>query len=89
MDEKKKVTIERMGTDAYERIGLTVKVDGVAVGYGSIGGGEPEDACEARDYRWIRPMIRALAEALGAEVETVQVKDPDDDEPASEEVARG
>jgi hypothetical protein len=79
-----KVTIERMGGDSYEPVHITVKVDGVEVGNGGIGG-EPEDNCEARDYRWVRPMIEKLAKALGAEVETVAVND-DEDEDEDEDV---
>jgi hypothetical protein len=74
-----KVTIEREGDeDGYQRARLTVKVDGVTVGGGGIGG-EPEDNCERRDYSWIRPLIARLSKALGAEVETVAVKSEDDD----------
>lgn len=51
---------------------IAVKVDGVLVGGGSMGG-EPEDNTELRDYVWIRPLIETLAKALGADVETLTV----------------
>jgi hypothetical protein len=58
---------------------VVVMVDGKHLALGSFGG-EPEDNCESRDYDWVRPMLRQLAEALGATVECVNVKDPDDED---------
>lgn len=71
-----KVRIEHEPEDFsrdHGRSHVSVSVDGVYVGGGSIGG-EPEDNAEGRDYAWIRPLIESLSKALGADVETVTVK---------------
>ena len=37
-------------------------------------GGDPEDNSRNRDYRWVEPLLKKLAESLGAEV-TIEVED--------------
>lgn len=56
---------------------VRVYVDGALIGEGWIGG-EPEDNCRSRDYRWVEPLLRELANRLGAEAEIVSVVEPPD-----------
>ena len=57
--------------------GTEVLVDGVLIGQGSYGG-EPEDNSRWRDYRWVEPLLKKLAEVLGASVEIERVTDVED-----------
>ena len=54
------------------------KLDGESIGEGNYGG-EPEDNCRGRDYRWVEKVIRKLAENLGVEVEYIERKLEDDE----------
>jgi hypothetical protein len=72
------VTIRRDSNDLYEPCRMTVLLDGKVIGDGGIGG-EAEDNNLARDYAWLRPMIRKLAKGLGAEVVEEVVPDEDDE----------
>jgi hypothetical protein len=47
---------------------VEVIVDGFLIGSGCYGG-EPEDNSRGRDYSWVEPLLKALAEKLGAKVE--------------------
>jgi hypothetical protein len=65
-----KVTIKSMtGRNRYDdRLERTVvMVDGAEIGSGDYGG-EPEDNCRFRDYKWVEPLLKTLGEKLGAEV---------------------
>lgn len=71
--------IEPANDDYGEREGwATIEVhDGqVKVADGHIGG-EPEDNRMTRDYRWIVPMLEALAKRCGADVEIVETREED------------
>lgn len=46
---------------------VEVIVDGDVVGAGTFGG-EPEDNYEFRDYRWVIPLLKKMAERMGATV---------------------
>lgn len=54
--------------------GIRVIVDGEVIGTGDYGG-EPEDNCEYRDYKWVKELLVTLARRLGAEatIESVEV----------------
>lgn len=59
--------------DKYDdRFGLTVKLDGKDLAFGSYGG-EPEDNRRGRDYAWVESALARLAKALGAEVTTTEL----------------
>jgi len=47
---------------------LSLSVDGRVIGSGCIGG-EPEDNTLGRDYNWIAPLMKQLAQELGAKAE--------------------
>ena len=47
--------------------GVEVYLDGERIGFGDFGG-EPEDNCECRDYRWVIPLVKSISEKLGANV---------------------
>ena len=47
---------------------VEVFIDGKSLGV-EMYGGEPEDNCRGRDYSWVEPLLKQLAELLGAEVE--------------------
>lgn len=72
MSGKPKVTIRSITTSGEydDREKTQVLVGNEKVGEGSYGG-EPEDNMRSRDYRWVEPLLKKLAEALGAEVEVV------------------
>lgn len=61
-----------------QNVGLRLVVDGEVVDTGSFGG-EPEDAIECRDYKWVKAMLVGLASRLGAaaRIETVECDDSD------------
>lgn len=56
---------------------IAIAVDGEPIAEGAVGG-EAEDNCRVRDYRWIVPAMKALAERLGAAVEVVETVREDD-----------
>lgn len=57
--------------------GIRVIVDGEVIGTGEYGG-EPEDNCEYRDYKWVKVLLVALANKLGAStsIDDVEVDGP-------------
>ena len=57
---------------------IEVELDGQEIGGGTFGG-EPEDNTENRDYSWVTPLVKRLAQKLGADVETVGAEGEDDD----------
>lgn len=70
---KVKMTYTSYGS--YDERGmLVVELDGKFLGSGGFGG-EPEDNMRCRDYAWVEPLLVDLAQALGAEVEQVELKD--------------
>jgi len=48
-----------------------VYVDGNKIGEGYFQG-EPEDRLRCRDFDWVTPLLKTLAESLGAKVEIVK-----------------
>lgn len=59
--------------------GIRVIVDGEVIGTGDYGG-EPEDNCEYRDYKWVKELLVTLAGKLGAEatIESIEVDGPNE-----------
>jgi hypothetical protein len=55
---------------------IEVTTDGNTVAEGYIGG-EPEDNRITRDYRWIVPMLEALAKTCGATVNVEETEAAD------------
>lgn len=53
--------------------GLRLIVDGEIIGTGEYGG-EPEDNCEYRDYKWVKTMLVTLANKLGATSKIVELE---------------
>lgn len=69
----KKVVLKFEDYNQYgDRSGINIEVDGKLIASGSYGG-EPEDNSRLRDYWWVERSLSDLAQALGAEVETVEV----------------
>jgi hypothetical protein len=54
---------------------VRVHIDGADIGTGRFGG-EPEDNYEFRQYKWVMPLIQALAAKLG-DVEIVEETEED------------
>lgn len=67
-----KITVVRCDSDSAAAI--RVVVDGKLIGVGTIGDGQPEDAIEYRDYKWIKEMLRDLAVSLGADAAISEAK---------------
>ena len=65
--------------DDYEPTSVQVLDGETDIGGGTIGG-EPEDNCMVRDYRWIVPLLKKMAGHLGAEVEVVRCKSEKDED---------
>lgn len=79
-NDKKPVVKITSYTDRDGRIeDINISIDDDFVGMGSFGG-EPEDNLESRDYKWVIPLIRKLATALGAEVVKEKKLNHDDDD---------
>lgn len=69
---KVKITVNKDSEEPGDGpTGIVVEVDGKTLVEGAIGG-EPEDNCIIRDYAWVVPALKAVAEKLGADVEIVQ-----------------
>lgn len=64
-----KIVIEDQG---FPYTYVNVLLDGTSIGGGGIGG-EPEDATIGRDYSWIVPALKAVAESFGHPVEVEHV----------------
>lgn len=78
--EKVAIKVTQYGDNDYEPVGVSVSIAGEEIGGGGIGG-EPEDNCMVRDYSWIVPTLKRLAERLGGEVSIERAKEnPDADE---------
>ncbi|MFA6046553.1 MAG: hypothetical protein WC718_16330 [Phycisphaerales bacterium] len=73
-------TIKMRIADSDDSNYSTIKIDldGKQIADGSYGG-EPEDNCRTRDYRWVQGVIHDVAEALGARVEVVYEELADDE----------
>lgn len=56
-----------------------VYVDNERLPFNGWYGGEPEDNLRSRNYSWVEPILRALAEKLGAEVEVKEAKMTDEE----------
>ena len=72
-----KVTIKSItDSEDFEIEDVEVYIDGEKIGEGYYGG-EPEDNMRSRTYKWVEPLLKTLAEKLGAEVEIqkIEVKD--------------
>lgn len=70
-----KVTIEAITfkSDYWpKREETRILVDGNLIGQGFYGG-EPEDNLKSRDYNWVEPLFKKLAESLGAAVEIKKI----------------
>lgn len=72
--EPRSVVVQLVSPRFDSRSGLRLVIDGEVVDTGDFGG-EPEDNCEYRDYKWVKLMLACLARKLGAEatIETVDV----------------
>ena len=64
--------VEIKSITVYDKYGYhdetEVWLDGKLIGNGGYGG-EPEDNYRSRDYDWVEPLLKSLAEQLGADVE--------------------
>lgn len=65
-------TVEIVSVDSATDCGpgvekLAVFIDGELVAFHAYGG-EPEDNCRSRDYHWVEPLLRLVAERCGAAV---------------------
>ena len=73
----KSITYETPFGDYIEE--TEVYVDDKFIGSGGYGG-DPEDNKQYRTYRWVEPLFRDLALALGAEVEMIDTEEkPEED----------
>ena len=66
----KSITTENKYTDYRDEV--EVFINGKSLGRG-VYGGEPEDNSRGRDYSWVEPLLKQLAEELGAEVEIEKI----------------
>lgn len=71
--DKPTVTIDLEDAPWGNYSGITISMNGKVIASGCFGG-EPEDNCRTRTYKWVLKALHELSEALGAEVDITEVE---------------